>query len=540
MPALTNRTALCLLFAACAPDGPGSGNQVVRESSAAPAGQFLATDAAFQLGWAYRDPQTGRSLRISETDFDLFRDHRGHFTGIERVVLIPEPEGREPIDPANAPSRLHPALTGDALLLAQDVVEGAADWDVFSSSWWPQSRNGIAQRWQIGELDRQENYSDHSDRDRLSPVEKYDLIFNPIRAAADTQLPEVRNCPYHAFIAGGRSCPAEALQVRPAHTVVGPATRWELLNHGNWQTVAPDSWWGYCNGWASYATAEPLGAPRHDIRVRRADDGTVVRCGLDQTDCMLFRMADIEALMSSLYFSDSATFSGRRCNLNPDEISWDEVGRPVQVECRDINPATVHIALVQLLGIGARPINSHSDDQAQKQRLAFIVDYQLGAEVWNFPVTRFRIEHQEFVDEYQATQAVCAGSGDELCRDYRWNPLANAFLQVRTRYWMVSDGVWGEQLYVPAHERAVADHEAELHYILELERRGDAYYVLGGEWIRNSDMAWGIDSRQLHPDFLWMAVHHEAGLHNSDDVADADNPFIRYSEVQQLLRWAIE
>ena len=112
-------------------------------------------------------------------------------------------------------------------------------------------------------------------------------------------------------------------------TVVGPATKWELENHGNYQTYAhPDSWWGHCNGWASYATAEALGAPKRDIRVKNVD-GKVIECeSSNEEGCILVRMGDIEALMSEVYFSDTATFAGRRCKESPDDMERDEYGRP--------------------------------------------------------------------------------------------------------------------------------------------------------------------------------------------------------------------
>ena len=137
---------------------------------------------------------------------------------------------------------------------------------------------------------------------------------------------------------------------RPAITVAGPATKWEVQNQGTYQKYEPEAWWGHCNGWASYVTAEKLGAPKRDVRVTLVD-GKITECTEESASCVLFRMGDVEALMSELYFSDKATFAGRRCNTDPDQMARDAHGRPTDPACRDLNPGTLHVALVGLLGL---------------------------------------------------------------------------------------------------------------------------------------------------------------------------------------------
>ena len=63
--------------------------------------------------------------------------------------------------PENKAAKIHPALTGDMLKLDRNALAGESDWNVFASSWWSQSKNGIARRWTGGS----EDYSQMGDKD---------------------------------------------------------------------------------------------------------------------------------------------------------------------------------------------------------------------------------------------------------------------------------------------------------------------------------------------------------------------------------------
>jgi hypothetical protein len=95
--------------------------------------------------------------------------------GAHRIVELGR---REAQDVYNGADRLHPELVGDAEYFDDQATSGATDWPVFASSWWPQSENGIAQRFVSGSTD----FDDHSDVDNLSPIEKYDVLANANQA----------------------------------------------------------------------------------------------------------------------------------------------------------------------------------------------------------------------------------------------------------------------------------------------------------------------------------------------------------------------
>ncbi|MBX3130082.1 MAG: hypothetical protein KF718_25420 [Polyangiaceae bacterium] len=435
----------------------------------------------------------------------------------EVVKFVEDREGKfEQYDSANDPGRLHPQL-GKAEYKKYDatLTAGESEWNVFASNWWAQSQNGIAKRWTGGVQD----YNDLSDTDNLSPTEKYDLMHYP---GQQKQVAEIKHWDYRELLKG--EAERAEKHAHAAITVAGPATKWELENHGNYQSHAhPDSWWGHCNGWASYAIAEAGGNPKRDIRVKLDSSGKLIDCDAlgDTSGCLLFRMGDIEALMSELYFSDQATFSGRRCNKDPDKVERDEWGRPKDVECRDLNPGSFHIGVVGLLSRGADHFTTK-----QMGKIPFVIDHNWDWEVWNFPLTKYQISEQVEVSKQDAAKLVGAS-------EYVFNDLARKFVRIKMTYWMVSDGVSDDKMLLRADQRGIALHDTELNYVLELDENDT---ILGGEWIKDPTTSWGKDSKNLHPDFFWMAVNHRGQGENADDLGGSnDNPFVAYSKVRALL-----
>jgi len=447
--------------------------------------------------------------------------HRSLTGGAHEVIIPVDRDKADKIDDANKPSRLHPKL-GEAEYQKYDpgITAGETDFKVFPSSWWAQSKDGIAKRWTGGEQDR----NVITDTDNLSPVEKYDVLFNPGQQkqvatvehwdARELNKPEAERGDKHKH---------------DAVTVAGPATKWELENHGLYQTFAhPDSWWGHCNGWSSYATLEPEPAPARDIRVKLDSTGKLFECDATDTGCTLFRMGDIEAMFTEVYFSDKATFAGRRCNVDPDKIERDEFGRPKQSECRDLNPGSFHIGVTGLLSRGAYYLNDNRPGKPP-----FVIDHNWDWEVWNFPLVKFEILEQQEVSKEDAAKLV-----SDAAREYVWNNDATKFVRIKLKYWMVSDGVSDSSMKLNAYTRGTAPHETELNYVLELN---DAGTILGGEWTKDPSTTWGEDNKKLHPDFFWMAVRNDGYGENADDMGgDDDNPFISYAKIKTLAKCANE
>src|SRR5262249_26056768 len=147
-------------------------------------------------------------------------------TGGAHQVLIPsDTADREPIDSENAASRLHSDLkkgTAYTKYTGQDfntIKSGMSDWPIFASSWWPQAKKGLAARGVPGHTNQK--YADLSEKDNLSPAEKYDLVFHP---GQSENLPLVKNWSVEDMRKpeSERGEPMEHPQVK----VAGPATRW--------------------------------------------------------------------------------------------------------------------------------------------------------------------------------------------------------------------------------------------------------------------------------------------------------------------------
>ncbi len=269
------------------------------------------------------------------------------------------------------------------------------------------------------------DFNDISDVDNQSPIEKYDVVFNPGQLK---RVGAIKHWNYKELLK--EESERGDKHEHEAVTVAGPATKWELENHGTYQDHArPDSWWGHCNGWASYATTEEGGFPTRDITVKVDAEGKIIDCEAlgDTSGCVKFRMGDIEALMTELYFSDKATFSGRRCNKDPDKSERDEWGRPKEVECRDLNPGSFHIGVVGLL-------NRSADHLKTKQfgKIPFVIDHNWDWEVWNFPLVKYDILESEALSQEDAAKLIGADN-------YVFNDKATKFQRIKLRYFMVSD-----------------------------------------------------------------------------------------------------
>ncbi len=437
-------------------------------------------------------------------------------------VVIPTENGREPMDPNNDVAQLHPSLSADDLRLESSPRAGRTSRAIFPSTWWPMRNEGIAARWNSN-LKDYNNWKD--DRLNLAPTEKYDLLFY----SGQTQRLEE----FRAYAAADLRRSANergAGTLRPALTVVGPATAWEMSNHGTYQPTYPESWWGHCNGWASYVTAERNGAPLRDITVKLEND-KVVECAANDPSCIFFRMADIEALMSEIYFNDIATVAGRRCNTARDKIERDERGRPTDPACRDLNPGTLHLAVTGLLGRGAQSL---ANPTGPIERLPFIMDFAADDEVWAFPIVGYEIRSAQYVTASQAARFVCHGTNlPRRCRNFTWNVNARRFAIIELVVYTVSYETRQAELLRPPLSRQSEPNATTYNYVLEMDGRGT---ILGGEWL-SSPTGTGPNNKEVHPDFLFMSVQAESLSESADDRGGrVDNPYLSSLRVRELLR----
>jgi subtilisin-like proprotein convertase family protein len=381
----------------------------------------------------------------------------------------------ERIDSRNDPSAFRLSLVRR---FADLPTEGESLRKPFPSNWWPMRTGGAARSW----------YSNEA-----GPTEKYDQLVH------SSQIRDVQ------MTLAKRNWKGEPVNTdaQPENFRIGPATEWEHKNHGRYGNTDPDSWWGHCNGWASYVLNED--EPIREVWVR-LNGSTVSECAPNTAGCVLFRLGDINALGAELYWNDAARLLGRRCEQEKSKFEFDASGRINAIECRDGNAGSWHIVAANMLGAMQRP---------------FILDLNADFEVWNYPVYRYQILEDYPLTVQEALAEIGAPSGTTT---WIYNTSAVELRRIQMRAWIVEDAV--PPMNVPTGDQLARYTTLETYdYILELDAAGD---IIGGEWIGNS--------KTNHADFIWYSFSPDST--NSDDRYDGDNPHLRFGIFKQILTLA--
>jgi hypothetical protein len=254
---------------------------------------------------------------------------------------------------------------------------------------------------------------------------------------------------------------------RPASNILSPIEKYDLATGDskkqatNWEIedakrTANISWSGHCNGLSAASTM--VKEPGH----------SVVYNGVD------FTVDDIKALLIETWQGGGYIIGGR-CNLK--EIGYDKNDRMLENECRDLNPATLHIILTNFLGIFKLPI---------------IADIDNGNAVWNYPAVSYEVRYSQLGLRASTVNWWLLGVNKETY-DYNFQAKSFAYYQTQVNF---TGGI--SKIY---------------EYILELDWQGK---IIGGEWFRGS--------KKDHPDFLWR--HTEP---------TPDNPYIDVATVYKLI-----
>ena len=192
-------------------------------------------------------------------------------------------------------------------------------------------------------------------------------------------------------------------------------------------------------------------------------------------------------------------------SLTLDQRTWEEIEfSTVGTGCRDTNPATLYLAVTNILG---------------KNRIPFGIDADAGSHVWNYPIYEAMINEQRIVQKDEANRLI--GVATDV--PYPFNKDAVGFAYVKLSL--------------------IESNSMTLEMILELDAQNK---VIGGEWVGSS--------KSGHPDFIWMAMgadktgFNTEGVymtfgddkldgHQGDDGATdyTDAPGMAYSDVRRLL-----
>ncbi len=156
------------------------------------------------------------------------------------------------------------------------------------------------------------------------------------------------------------------------------ATDWENTNHncenvGLNQKKECESWWGHCNGWASAAIKEA--EPRANIS-KKMRGGEV-----------LLTVADQKAFLSEMYMESNNLFTGHTHKTqktgnwifnSKDDISIKPIGGGLTTYDAfwDVSPRSFFLIFTNYIGI---------------REIGLVIDRFTGDEVWNQPVTGYKI-----------------------------------------------------------------------------------------------------------------------------------------------------
>ncbi len=253
----------------------------------------------------------------------------------------------------------------------------------------------------------------------------------------------------------------------------------EQKNEGQ-SSIGPDGnvedWMGLCHGWA--AVANVVDRPMKPVKLT-GPEGIKVE----------FYPNDIKALLTLGWANGNfkTNFIGGRCNAKKPQVYPN--GRLKQQECFDNNPATFHLVLGNMLGIG---------------KLPFAYDKTFDYEVWNQPVTSYELTYFNPLNPSKKSkkweQVAVAYDDTFKAKDRFQNPNTRGE-GGRDRNVQKIVGVIATVIYVseysPVHSPNPQNDELvreSYTYDLELSEQNGKMVPTGGEWHSN-----------LHPDFLWAA-----------------------------------
>lgn len=292
----------------------------------------------------------------------------------------------------------------------------------WSGDYWATANAGIAYRW------LSENQGE-SWRDRIYPI----ATAGEVEAMTQAEIDELSPAEKFDLYQGRLDFPLTNEEFRRTRKAVDASG--EVPN-----------WFGICHGWAPAAIMEE-------------EPGNVASVPGPFGKTINFYSADLKALISRQYADAKVptNFLGGRCNAMT--VKRDSQGRNLQPECRDTNPASLHLILADLIG---------------KQNRGFVADITVDAEVWNQPVVGYSafVNNRRDLSAEPGYSHAAPGTVELVDVQLELNYLVEA----------------GADKYKSGGHVDFS----EFAYTLELDGQG---FIIGGEWITED-----------RPDFLWELI----------------------------------
>ena len=263
-----------------------------------------------------------------------------------------------------------------------------------------------------------------------------------------------------------------------------------------------EEWNGFCTGWANSAMMMPR--PTQSVSVLAADGRTLIA----------FLPDDLKALAALLWSTGAYAFrsSGTLCGENP--VARDPTtGRALNPACRDTNPGTFHLALVNQIGHGQRSL---------------LIDSDPGYEVWNQPL-------RSYTYTYFHPKTLQPGDyASSLIRRTEWedDPLkasrangTHAIIGIKMSVTFIYEkepNALGRRDAEPKETTGDEIRTPEYSYELELSSQNR---ILGGEW-----------KTSLHPDLLWVAQKDSFPITRGDRLINEAHPQVQWTTGTALPR----
>ncbi|EPZ33190.1 hypothetical protein O9G_001159 [Rozella allomycis CSF55] len=209
------------------------------------------------------------------------------------------------------------------------------------------------------------------------------------------------------------------------------------------------TWYGICHAWSAAAIEEMQ--PKYRVKVNN----------------VIFDINDIKALVSVMYdytFKNTVSLSmiGKRCNQKKTEIDLDPMGRPKDPGCRDMNAATFHTLMANVVGINKK---------------TFYFNKEMDSEVWNQPMAGFTVNSANKISKEDARKEFIVRD-ESFSSEGPFTPKAVDFVKVQSTVSYVK-----ETNPRTLRKTKLVVNNMTLDYILELDADGK---IIGGEWIGNT------------------------------------------------------
>lgn len=272
----------------------------------------------------------------------------------------------------------------------------------------------------------------------------------------------------------------------------------------------PD-WVGICDGWAAAGIMTP--SPQKPVDV----------VGVNNVVTHV-TPSDVRALASLSWARggfDTNTVGARCDNDNPETYPN---GRLKDESCADINPATFHFSLGNMVGIAKK---------------SFIMDASFDGEIWNQPIVGYQFTYFNPLDpsKRDSDWTKVAINYDQTFKgkDRFQNPLTRGVKDssgkwndsgVKKIVGVIATITYADEAIPTTDDAAPDEYDVRVSYIYDLEfsEVGGRLFAKGGEWYNNT-----------HPDFFWLPRAESVAQGDGDKPVAYEIDRAPTSEVTQLV-----